>query len=308
MAGQALARPARVYFIDRALATLQRARSRCYVDGHRRSEPARRGASRRRARPFAALAADQQDEVIHDDREDALLSGAARFDTIVGTFALPTWGGNRDYAGWHMLGFEHQPASSRPSATTMPRSTGEGDMAARQPPSVAARFQPSDMVDFVIVGSGAAGGIIAKELVDRRVHRGRARTGAAADRGAVHSRRVRHLPAEATTSTIRRRSRRRFASTPQDNGQKGRGRSSTGEWSAAATRISPATSGGSARATSTKPACSEACQARRCRTGRSRTRSSSPTTRRRNGSLAYRASRARSILRGRGPTRCRRCR
>ncbi len=39
---------------------------------------------------------------------------AARFDTIVGTFALPTWGGNRDYAGWHMLGFEHQPAFQPP--------------------------------------------------------------------------------------------------------------------------------------------------------------------------------------------------
>jgi hypothetical protein len=26
----------------------------------------------------------------------------------VGTFALPSWGGNRDYMGWHLLGFEHQ--------------------------------------------------------------------------------------------------------------------------------------------------------------------------------------------------------
>ena len=32
----------------------------------------------------------------------------------------------------------------------------------QRPP--AARFRPSDTVDFVIVGSGAAGGIIAKEL------------------------------------------------------------------------------------------------------------------------------------------------
>ncbi|HUR33945.1 MAG TPA: GMC family oxidoreductase [Vicinamibacterales bacterium] len=32
------------------------------------------------------------------------------------------------------------------------------------PPPPAARFRPSDVVDFVIVGSGAAGGIIAKEL------------------------------------------------------------------------------------------------------------------------------------------------
>jgi choline dehydrogenase-like flavoprotein len=32
------------------------------------------------------------------------------------------------------------------------------------PPQKSARFQPSDLVDFVIVGSGAAGGILAKEL------------------------------------------------------------------------------------------------------------------------------------------------
>ena len=39
---------------------------------------------------------------------------AVRFDTIVGMFALPTWGGNRDYAGWHMLGLEHQPQFQPP--------------------------------------------------------------------------------------------------------------------------------------------------------------------------------------------------
>jgi choline dehydrogenase-like flavoprotein len=33
-----------------------------------------------------------------------------------------------------------------------------------QQPRSPARFRPSDLVDFVIVGSGAAGGIIAKEL------------------------------------------------------------------------------------------------------------------------------------------------
>src|SRR5215471_11164743 len=33
-----------------------------------------------------------------------------------------------------------------------------------QQPRPSVRFRPSDVVDFVIVGSGAAGGIIAKEL------------------------------------------------------------------------------------------------------------------------------------------------
>ena len=48
------------------------------------------------------------------DIEQTPFFQAARFDTIVGTFALPTWGGNRDYAGWHMLGLEHQPAFQPP--------------------------------------------------------------------------------------------------------------------------------------------------------------------------------------------------
>ena len=62
---------------------------------------------------FAALTPAQQDEVIRDIEKTPFFE-AARFDTIVGTFALPTWGGNRDYAGWHMLGFEHQPAFQPP--------------------------------------------------------------------------------------------------------------------------------------------------------------------------------------------------
>ena len=37
-----------------------------------------------------------------------------RFDTLVGTFALPSWGGNRDFAGWRLLGVEHQPFFQAP--------------------------------------------------------------------------------------------------------------------------------------------------------------------------------------------------
>ena len=40
-----------------------------------------------------------------------------RMLTLCGMFALPSWGGNRDEAGWKLLGFEDrhawQPASSR---------------------------------------------------------------------------------------------------------------------------------------------------------------------------------------------------
>jgi len=37
-----------------------------------------------------------------------------RFDTIVGCLALPIWGGNRDYAGWRLVGLDHQPVFQPP--------------------------------------------------------------------------------------------------------------------------------------------------------------------------------------------------
>jgi hypothetical protein len=78
-----------------------------------------------------------------------------RFDTIVGTFGAASWGGNRDDAGWRMLGFTHEPAF-RPPFGYYDADAGKGiDMPAHQ----AARFPPSQTVDFAIVGSGAAGGI-----------------------------------------------------------------------------------------------------------------------------------------------------
>ena len=44
------------------------------------------------------------------DRVEQLDHGAffqtIRFFTIAGTFANPSWGGNRDRIGWQILGFE----------------------------------------------------------------------------------------------------------------------------------------------------------------------------------------------------------
>ncbi len=103
-------------------------------------------------------------------------------------------------------------------------------------------------MDFAIVGSGAAGGIIAKELATAGYSVVVLEQGPRLTEAQFDSRRVRHS-CRTTTSTIRRRSRRRSGSHPQRPHRKG-WRSSTGEWSAAATRISPPTSGGSARAIS----------------------------------------------------------
>jgi gluconate 2-dehydrogenase gamma chain len=101
-----------VYFIDKSLATFNASRKKTYVDGVR---DLNRRATRKwkGTKSFSALTAAQQDELLHDIEKTPFFQ-AARFDTIVGTFALPTYGGNRDYVGWHMLGFEHQPRFQAP--------------------------------------------------------------------------------------------------------------------------------------------------------------------------------------------------
>jgi gluconate 2-dehydrogenase gamma chain len=101
-----------VLFIDRALATFNGAQKTAYVDGvadlNRRAASAAPGTA-----SFAALAPAQQDEVLRAIEQTPFFQ-ALRFDTIVGTFALPTWGGNRDYAGWRLLSVEHQPTFQAP--------------------------------------------------------------------------------------------------------------------------------------------------------------------------------------------------
>jgi gluconate 2-dehydrogenase gamma chain len=95
-----------VYFIDRALGTFNAAQRPLYTEGiadlNRRAQAKVAGTA-----SFAALTAAQQDEVIREIETTSFFQ-AVRLDTIVGTFALPSWGGNRDYMGWHLLGLEHQ--------------------------------------------------------------------------------------------------------------------------------------------------------------------------------------------------------
>ena len=101
-----------VYFIDRALATFNTSQRSLYDEGiadlNRRAQRKVNGAT-----GFTALAPAQQDDVIREIEATPFFQ-AARFDTIVGTLALPTWGGNREYQGWHLLGLEHQPAFRPP--------------------------------------------------------------------------------------------------------------------------------------------------------------------------------------------------
>jgi gluconate 2-dehydrogenase gamma chain len=100
-----------VFFVDRALATFNAGQKKMYTEGLQ--DLNRRAADRFKAKAFATLTAAQQDEVIRAIEQTPFFQ-AVRFDTIVGTFALPTWGGNRDYAGWHLIGLEHQPRFQPP--------------------------------------------------------------------------------------------------------------------------------------------------------------------------------------------------
>lgn len=100
-----------IFFIDRALGTFNRNQKTPYVAAI--ADLNRRASDKASGRGFAALSAEQQDEVLREVEKTPFFQ-AIRFDAIVGTFALPSWGGNRDYAGWHMIGFEHQPRFQAP--------------------------------------------------------------------------------------------------------------------------------------------------------------------------------------------------
>jgi gluconate 2-dehydrogenase gamma chain len=101
-----------IYFIDRALASFNAPQKKAYIDGiadlNRRARTRQSGVA-----SFAALAVDQQIDVLKAIEQSQFFQ-AVRFDTIVGTFALPKWGGNKDYVGWHLIGFEHQPRFQPP--------------------------------------------------------------------------------------------------------------------------------------------------------------------------------------------------
>ena len=62
---------------------------------------------------FAALPPEAQATLLKAEESSAFF-GTVRFMTIAGMFAMPSYGGNRDHAGWKMLGFEHQMAWAAP--------------------------------------------------------------------------------------------------------------------------------------------------------------------------------------------------
>ena len=62
---------------------------------------------------FSSLTAEQQDALLVSIEETEFF-GTMRYMTIAGMFSLPEYGGNRDYAGWKLIGFEHKHVWSPP--------------------------------------------------------------------------------------------------------------------------------------------------------------------------------------------------
>jgi gluconate 2-dehydrogenase gamma chain len=101
-----------INFVDRSLSTFNGKQKKLYRDGvldlNRRAARKWKGAA-----SFAALTPEQQDQLIVEIEKSPFFQ-AVRMDTIVGTFALPSWGGNRDHIGWKLIGLDHQPAFQPP--------------------------------------------------------------------------------------------------------------------------------------------------------------------------------------------------
>ncbi len=93
-----------IYFIDRALLTFDRDKQPLYRDGL-----AALAKSRLEHFPgshsFASLDAAQQVALVHAI-ESTLFFELVRFHTLAGFLADPSYGGNRNLAGWRLLGFD----------------------------------------------------------------------------------------------------------------------------------------------------------------------------------------------------------
>jgi gluconate 2-dehydrogenase gamma chain len=93
-----------VYFIDRALATFfsqlagdYRAQLAAFQSAFRAAHPS--------AASFAALTSAQQIEYLKAVDETPFFN-TTRLLTLLGMFSLPAYGGNRERAGWQLIGFQ----------------------------------------------------------------------------------------------------------------------------------------------------------------------------------------------------------
>jgi gluconate 2-dehydrogenase gamma chain len=92
-----------IYFIDRVLGTSRQEWQALLTEGMQKLDA---HAAQAQGSSFAMLDAAQQDELLHSIEKSEFFS-TMRTLTMAGMFALPEYGGNRDYAGWQLIGFQH---------------------------------------------------------------------------------------------------------------------------------------------------------------------------------------------------------
>lgn len=101
-----------VYFLDKALGTFMAPEKDGIVAAM--AEMRKQAAAKwPGTTAIAALTPAQLDEFLKSQEEGPVF-GQLRFVTIVGTFANPSWGGNKDLVGWKLLGHEMKPMFQPP--------------------------------------------------------------------------------------------------------------------------------------------------------------------------------------------------
>ncbi len=91
-----------VYFLDHALTSFAENQRSVFVEGLRKL-PDDVAAKVPGAARFSTLTPARQDDVLRGIEQTPFF-GAMRFATLAGMFSLPSYGGNRDWIGWKLVG------------------------------------------------------------------------------------------------------------------------------------------------------------------------------------------------------------
>jgi gluconate 2-dehydrogenase gamma chain len=118
------AREARcLYFIDRALTTFARKSQAVYIQGLQELQ-AKAEQLYPSAGKFSALSSEQQIKTLTEIEKTPFFN-LVRTHTIIGFFARPVHGGNRDEIGWKLIGYDgslnHKPPFGYYDAQPQPR-------------------------------------------------------------------------------------------------------------------------------------------------------------------------------------------
>jgi gluconate 2-dehydrogenase gamma chain len=100
-----------IYFIDHVLGTSRTEALAPMREGH--SALKAQAQSTYGIATFSSLQPEQQDALL-TAIEDTAFFGTMRYMTIAGMFSLPEYGGNRNHAGWDLIGFDHAHVWSPP--------------------------------------------------------------------------------------------------------------------------------------------------------------------------------------------------